>query len=141
MASESADVAREYIGRRFRVVHCDGALDSYWESLRSVDARRAKSFTRNIIAQIKRLADGQPMSKGSFPKEGELPKLRGQQRAKHFYALKRIPLRGYCWHSKTKPDTYFISHYVYKDYDGLANRDSQKVGNNWRRIEEDGDDY
>lgn len=72
MASESADVAREYIGRRFRVVHCDGALDSYWEALRSVDARRAKSFTRNIIAQIKRLADGQPMSKGSFPKEGTM---------------------------------------------------------------------
>jgi|TARA_R100000501_G_C2560403_1_gene71301 hypothetical protein len=134
-------VAREYVGGRFRVVHCDGAVESYWEALKHVKAGKAKSFTNRMIAQIKRLAEGQPMSQGSFPKEGELPKQPGQQRTKHFYALKRIPIRGYCWRSKTRPDTYFISHYVYKDYDDLADRDIQKVGNNWRRVEEDGDDY
>jgi hypothetical protein len=141
VAERPEDLAREYEGSRFRVVHCDGAVESYWEALKHVDARKAKSFTRNMIAQIKRLADGQPMSKGSFPKEGELPKLPGQQKTKHFHALKRIPLRGYCWLSKARPRTYFISHYIYKDYDNLADRDIEKVGNNWRRIEENGDDH
>lgn len=69
MAERPEDLAREYEGGRFRVVHCDGAVESYWEALKHVDARKAKSFTRNMIAQIKRLADGQPMSKGSFPKQ------------------------------------------------------------------------
>lgn len=141
MAVEPELPAREYEGGRFRVVHCAGAVESYRAALKHVDARKAKSFTRKIIAQLKRLADGQPMSNEHFPKEGELPKRPGQQRTRHFHALKRIPLRGYCWRSETKPDTWFISHYVYKDYMKLAARETRKVGNNWHRIEVNGDDY
>ncbi|MBA3980991.1 MAG: hypothetical protein C0462_10370 [Alcanivorax sp.] len=81
------------------------------------------------------------MSQGHFPREGELPRRPGQHGARYFYALKRIPIRGYCWESEAKPGTWFISHYVYKDYDKLADQDVQKVANNWRRIEEDGHDY
>jgi hypothetical protein len=93
-----------------------------------------------MIQQIERLADGQRMSKENFPQEGNLPKRKGQQRAKKFNALKRIPIRGYCWLSDRCKNTYFISHYVYKDYDDLKDSDTKRVGANWRRIEEDGDE-
>lgn len=141
MFSKLGELAREYRGRRYRIVHCAGAVESYREALKHVDARKARSFTRGIILQIERLASGLPMSRESFPKEAELPRRPGQRRSRHFHALKRIPIRGYCWRSDVRPDTYFISHYVYKDYTRLAEKDVQRVGNNWRRIEENGDDY
>ena len=141
MPKQREALIREYEGRRFRVVHCDGAAESYQDALNHVRSGRAASFTRGIVLQIKRLADGLPMSRENFPREGALPRQPGQQGTKYFNALKKIPIRGYCWRSATKPNTYFISHYVYKDYDDLAERDVQKVGHNWRRIEESGDDY
>jgi len=122
------------------VIHCEGALESYVAALNSVDARRRKSFTRRVMQQIERLADGERMSRENFPQEGDLPKRKGQRRAKKFNALKRIPIRGYCWLSGRHKNTYFISHYVYKDYDDLRESDTKKVGANWRRIEESEDE-
>jgi hypothetical protein len=141
VAEKAKGLAREYQGRSCRIVHCQGAFDSYREALRRVNARRAGSLTRNMIAQIKRLADGDPMSQGTFRKEGPLPNQPGQQGTKHFWALKKIPLRGYGWYSTLRPKTFYISHYIYKDQDGLADRDSKRVGRNWRRIEENGDEH
>ena len=138
MSKRPEGVAPEYQGRRFKVVHCEGALESYREALSHVEVRKRGSMTRGMMLQIQRLADGHRMSAENFPKEGELPTLPGQGKAKHFHALKRIPIRGYCWLSPTKPNTYFISHYIYKDQRRLAGRDTQRVGRNWRRIEEDG---
>lgn len=83
-----------YKGVKFTVIHCDGALESYMEALDSVDARKRKSFTRGVMQQIERLAGGHRMSKENFPQEGALPKRKGQQKAKKFNALKRIPIRG-----------------------------------------------
>lgn len=123
-------------GSVFTVIHCEGALESYIEALNSVNAGRRKSFTRGIIQQIERLADGHRMSKDRFRQEGDLPKRKGQQKVKKFYALKRIPIRGYCWLSEQHENTYFISHYVYKDYDDLKDSDTNRVGENWKRIEE-----
>ena len=130
----------DYQGSKFTIIHCKKALDSYSEALNSVNANKRKSFTRRIIQQIERLADGGRMSRENFPQEGDLPKRKGQQRAKKFNALKRIPIRGYCWLSDRHKNTYFISHYVYKDYDDLRESDTSKVGANWRRIEENGDE-
>lgn len=141
MTKRRGELAREYQGSRFRIVHCEGALESFREALTHIEARRALSLTQRLISQINRLANGEPLSREHFPKEGALPGRPGQQQPRYFHALKRIPIRGYCWQSQTKPDTYFISHYVYKDYDALADRDTRRVGNNWRRIEENGDDY
>lgn len=31
--------------------------------------------------------------------------------------------------------TYFISHYIYKDFDKLDDSDTTRVRNNWERIE------
>lgn len=129
-----------YKGSKFTVIHCEGALESYLTALNSVDARKRKSFTRGIIQQVQRLADGQRMSRENFPQEGDLPKRKGQQKVRKFNALKRIPVRGYCWLSERHENTYFISHYVYKDYDNLRESDTNKVGANWRRIEENGDE-
>ena len=128
-------------GSEFTVIHCNGALDSYIEALRHINAKKRKAaFTRGMIQQIDRLAEGHRMSKANFPQEGALPKRKGQHRAKKFNALKRIPIRGYCWLSEKYRNTYFISHYVYKDYDDLKESDSNRVGANWRRIEENDDE-
>ncbi|MCU7906896.1 MAG: hypothetical protein KZQ76_13845 [Candidatus Thiodiazotropha sp. (ex Epidulcina cf. delphinae)] len=129
-----------YNGSKFTVIHCEGALESYEVALNSVEAGKHKSFTRGMIMQIQRLADGHRLSKENFPQEGNLPGRKGRQKAKKFYALKRIPIRGYCWKSGRRKNTYYISHYVYKDYDNLKERDAGRVGANWSRIEEKGDE-
>ncbi|MFA3790849.1 hypothetical protein AB6T38_07005 [Aliiglaciecola sp. SL4] len=127
-------------GSKFRAVHCKGALDSFKGSLSKVETRKQKSFERALLQQLQRLLDGHRMSKENFPQEGKLPKSIGQKSEKKFNALKRKPLRGYCWLSEKYPNTYFISHYVYKDYDKLKEKDIKIVGNNWVRIEVNGDE-
>jgi len=129
-----------YKGTKYTVIHCEGALDSYNTAINSVDRRRHKSFTRQMIIQIERLANGGRMTNENFPQEGDLPKRKGQHHIKKFRALKRIPIRGYCWLSEQHKDTYYISHYVHKDYDKLKDSDIKKVGKNWSRIEENGDE-
>ena len=129
-----------YKGEKFTVIHCGGALDSYKAALSSLDSRKQKSLTRGMILQIERLAAGHRMSKENFPQEGDLPKRKGQHKAKKFNALKRLPIRGYCWLSDKHKNTSFISHYVYKDYNKLKESDTNKVGVNWKRIEENGDE-
>lgn len=130
----------KYEGEKFTVIHCKGALDSYRAALGGVEARKHKSFTHGIIMQIERLAAGHRMSKENFPQEGDLPKRKGQHKAKKFNALKRKPIRGYCWLSEQHKNTYFISHYVFKNYDKLKDSDTNRTGANWTRIEVDGDE-
>jgi len=129
-----------YTGTKFTVIHCKGAIDSYRAALKKVDARQQKKFTTAIILQIQRLADGGRMTKENFPQEGYLPKRKGQHNAKKFNALKRIPIRGYCWLSQWHKDTYFISHYIYKKRNKLNESDTNRIGTNWSRIEENGDE-
>ena len=122
-------------GSKFTVIHCKGAVDSYYEALKSVDTRKHDRFTRAMIIQIKKLANGGRMSKENFPQEADLPKKVGQQHTKKFNALKRLPLRGYCWLSEKYENTYYISHYVHKAKGKLDKRDTAKVRNNWKKIE------
>ena len=137
---KEGEFRNSYKGSKFIVIHCKGALGSYEAALSKVDRRKHKSFTRGLILQIEKLANGHRMSKENFPKEGELPKRKGQQNTNKFNALKRIPIRGYCWLSEQHENTYFISHYIYKDHDKLKDSDVERVGANWRRIEEQGDE-
>lgn len=134
------EIKEVYIGEKFKVVHCLGAIESFEEALGHVTAKEAKTFRRSIPQQIKRLVDGHRMSKENFPQEGDLPRRAGRGKSKKFSALKRIPIRGYCWRSEVKPNVYYISHYVYKNYDKLKESDTVIVGENWRRIEENGDE-
>ncbi len=93
-----------------------------------------------MIVQLNRLANGGRISKDSFPKEGQLPKQPGQQNTKYFYALKKIPIRAYGWYSERESGKFFISHYIYKDRNKLSEADTKRVGANWTRIEENGDE-
>jgi hypothetical protein len=128
------------VGKKYTIVHCKGALKSLDKALNGVEARKRDKFRRSVSQQIDKLASGSRMSKENFPPEGNLPKKAGQKDTKKFNALKRIPVRGYCWLSNKYPNTYYISHYIKKDFNDLDARDTEKVGNNWRRIEEDNDE-
>lgn len=119
---------QSFKGIKFKIVHCFGALESFHDALGRVHAHKRKSLERSIIHQIIRLADGYKMSRENFPQEGELPRGNGDAESKKFKALKKQPLRAYCWLSDRHENTYFISHYVYKDYQKLKSSDTKKVG-------------
>ncbi len=128
----TTELSKKHVGTRFTVEHCDGAIESFEDALLSVTPHAKKaSITRAIRQLIVRLSDGHPMSKENFPTEGDLPKSSGK-----FHAFKKVPIRAYCWLSKKYPNTYFISHYTYKDKQKLDERDTEKVRRNWRDKEE-----
>ena len=136
----STDVKDEFQGAKYRVVHCSGALESFFQSLTHVETHKGTALKRGMVQQIQRLADGHRMSRENFPREGELPKRIDGSSAGYFFALKMLPIRGYCWQSDSHPNTWFISHYVYKDYQKLKKRDETKVAENWTRIEVGGNE-
>lgn len=132
-------IDEHYKGAFCKITHCTGATQSLAEALKSVTAKKARSMTTQLILQIERMAAGERMSNLTVRKEGLLPSYQGKP-AKHFYALKRIPIRGYYWESESKDQVSFISHYIYKDFDDLHSSDTTRVCNNWHRIENNGDD-
>lgn len=122
-------------GECHTVVHCNGALKSLAVALKSVTpTKKQASMMASIQVQIERLSSGKRSADLSVRKEGMLPSYNGRP-AKHFWAIKRIPIRGYYWESERVDMTYFISHYIYKDFDDLHGSDVTKVCNNWDRIE------
>ena len=122
-------------GDCYRVVHCAGALKSLREALKSVSpSKRQGSMMVSLQLQIERLASGKRSPDLSTRKEGLLLPLNGKP-AKHFWAIKKIPIRAYYWESERHEMTYFISHYIYKDFDKLDDSDTTRVRNNWERIE------
>ncbi|MDM3380750.1 hypothetical protein OGV43_13220 [Citrobacter sp. Cb003] len=122
-------------GDCYRVVHCIGALKSLKEALKSVSpSKKQKSMLVSLQLQIERLASGKRSPDLSARKEGVLPPLNGRP-AKNFWAIKKIPIRAYYWESEKHEMTYFISHYIYKDFEKLDDSDSIRVRNNWERIE------
>jgi len=136
----SGELQRTYTGRKFTVIHCEGAIDSFVKAVEGVKTAQRSKHKRWMEMQIKRLADGIRMPQDSFPWEGDLPALIGRPKKK-FRALKKIPVRGYCWKSERYENTYFVSHYILKKKGALDSNDTTKVGNNWKRIEVNGDEY
>lgn len=125
------NLKKEYKGERLTIVHCDGAVDSFKSALEKVSPHKRKpTLAMHIVRQIETLANLGRLSGVNFPKEGALPN------GSHFYALKKIPIRGYCWFSNKHPRTVFISHYIYKSKERLSNRDGDRVIANWRSVEE-----
>lgn len=129
------NIDNEYSGLKFRVIHCRGALDSLEQALAKRKASEHDGRKRSMVHQIDRLTSGQRLSAKTFVSEGDLPN------GKKFKALKKQPLRAYLWLSDRVPATYFISHYIYKGKDKLSTKDTNIVCNNWRRIEEQGDEF
>ena len=117
------------------MVHCHGALDSLEQALQGVEARKRCKFKNTLALQVERLANGQRFSKEHFRDEADLPVNPLTGKRDKFWALKRIPVRGYCWKSARHTNTWFISHYVHKDYNKLKKKDIEKVHNNWRNVE------
>ena len=118
-----------YVGERFTVIHCEGAVDSFFEAMRSEKATKIRSMANGIAALIMRLGAGQIMSGQNFPAEDYLPD------GSRFHAFKRIPVRAYVWRSTRRKNVYFISHYTMKREDPLAPRDTAEICRNWTRIE------
>lgn len=134
-AGKTSGINSKYEGAENTVVHCEGALESFWLTLSKVDTRKRRALTRGMILQIERLASGQRMSREHFTPEGTLPGTKGGTTPQKFYALKRIPIRGYCWKSHKYEKTWFISHYIFKDYQKLKEKDVKKVHEKWYKIE------
>jgi hypothetical protein len=118
----------DYDGSKYKVVHCDGARESLDEALSRVPNKKTQKA--KMWRLIQRLGDGVRMPHDSFPTEGELPD------KSNFKAIKKLPLRAYLWLSKKYKNTYFISHYIYKDKQKLSDTDTQKVRSSWRKKEE-----
>jgi len=139
-AMTNSELQERHVGRKFTVRHCEGAIDSFAKAVSGVPKGQRDKYQRWMLLQIKRLADGERISNDSFPWEGELPGLAGRPKKK-FRALKKIPVRGYCWKSERHENVYYISHYIHKKKNSLDSNDTTKVGNNWTRIEVDGNEY
>lgn len=125
-----------YEGTAYKVVHCSGALESLERALLGVEARKREKMKFALALQIERLANGQSMSNENFPEEGDLPFSQLTGRRAKFRALKRLPVRGYCWLSDKHQNTWFLSHYIKKDFNKLHDSDIQRVHHNWRALEE-----
>lgn len=146
------DVVRSYTFK-FCVRHCKRALDSYDKAMSCLKAKQQRNYDDRIRMLHERLAVGKSLSNEHFPKvdgsgrggdirqEAVLPKFPGSDATRYFYALKKIPIRGYFWKSDRVIDTYFVSHYIKKDFDDLAENDKIKVRNNWTRIEVNRDEF
>lgn len=96
---------------RIQVRWCEGAEETFNEALgRACSGNRKKiqTFRDRIDRYIERLETGQRLSAENFPHEGHLPNEHS------FYAIKRIPIRLYCWFSRTQPGVLYISHAYYK---------------------------
>lgn len=119
---------KDYEGSKYNIIHCDGAIDSFNEVVKE-HQNKCDQYTAQMIALIKRLGDGHRMSNENFPKEGELPD------GSYFRALKKIPIRAYIWLSKKTPNTYYVSHYIYKKCQKLKKSDTKKVCDNWKKME------
>lgn len=113
-------------------MHCEGAIESFEKAICSVNPSQKRStMAMWMVRQIEQLANKGRLSNQHYPQEGNLPGKGGK-----FRAFKKIPIRGYCWHSKKYPHTVFISHYIYKAKDKLDKQDTDRVIANWREIEE-----
>ncbi|MFH6895118.1 hypothetical protein ACHCAL_13815 [Providencia huaxiensis] len=127
--NQNGKLLKTYNGEKFVVTHCDGAIDTFLESLKSLKDKEAKVMEMKVVLQLKRLADGKAMAKESFVSEGTLPN------GKKFYAIKRVPVRGYLWLSSKLRCTYYVSHYIYKNHQKLKDKDKDMIHSNWRKIE------
>ncbi|WP_062267059.1 hypothetical protein [Endozoicomonas arenosclerae] len=119
----------DYHGSRYKILHCKGAKESFDEALKKHKSMRTR-YKARMRSLIERLGKGEPLSSSSFPREGSLPD------GSRFRALKKIPIRAYLWLSKKHPDTYYISHYIYKDFQKLKDSDTRRVCDNWEIIEQ-----
>jgi len=137
--TQNIAIPAKICGTRWTIVHCKGALESLELALRTLKADKQRSMINGLKNQLERHANGHPMAEKSFENEGLLPPLNKGKKARHFKAYKRLPIRAYCWQSPGTRDTWFISHYITKRRTKLTSADTTRVGDNYTRIEIDGE--
>jgi len=65
---------KDYEGTVFHIIHCEGAIDSFYEALKRVQKHKQESLKAQMLSLIERLGNGHKLSVDSFPTEGDLPK-------------------------------------------------------------------
>lgn len=119
--SDFADIR----GRKRRVIHAPGALDSWAKASRKLAPARVNLIEGFLIGLYSDWIDGNRLHSGWARAEGNLG------RTSKFYAIRRIPLRAYFFYSRTGKDTIVISHYVVKKWKKLRKKDISRVKTNW----------
>jgi len=119
------------IGSHFTIEFCDGSQNSFNLAIaRIAPVIKRKKYEAIMFTLLNNLSNAKRLAKGTNVKEGVLPD------KSNFRALKKIPIRCYFWCSKKHKNRIFISHFIYKDFDKLDKKDTQKVVKNWREYEE-----
>lgn len=118
-----------YEGRFRRVVHSEGALESWLDARGRVPSKEA-DITEGFLERFYEIfADSKRMPVERATPEGLLPD------GKRFFALKRGDIRVYYWYSASSPNTLVVSHYVKKSWTRLRKQDTRKVHANWKKHE------
>lgn len=119
------------IGSHFTIEFCNGAQDSFNVAIsRIAPVVKRQKYKAIMYNLLNNLSNAKRLSQGTNVKEGALPD------KSNFRALKKIPIRCYFWCSKRHKGRIFVSHFIYKDFDKLDKKDTQKVVKNWRENEE-----
>lgn len=116
-------------GSKYEIRFCDGALESFKESLTHVTQAVGVKLAARIYSLLNILSDGEFVANKTHVKEGMLPD------KTYFYAIKKIPIRCYYWRSKSNTDVIFVSHFICKDQEKLNKKDTKRVTANWRNYE------
>lgn len=135
------EFVKTWEGRAYTLEHCDSASKSFEKAVSRLPAgpRRKQKWKTWLKSSFQRLVDGERLSNRSVRKEGTISGTKGLGPGKgdlHFWALKNIPIRVYFWYSPYDKTKIYVSHYIYKDFDDLDDRDIEKVSNNFRKYEE-----
>lgn len=135
-----SDFVKTWQGRVFTLEHCGSAGKSFEKAVNRLPAgnRRRRKWDTWLKSALQRLVDNEKLSARSIRKEGPIKGTKGLGDGKgdlHFWALKNIPIRVYFWYSPYQKDKIYVSHYIYKDFDNLDDRDIEKVSNNFKRYE------
>ena len=113
-------------GRRRRVIHAPGALESWDEVAAQLPSQKANLIEGALMQLFTDWIDGARFHGRWAEPEGNL------DRDTKFFAIKRIPVRAYFWYSEIHKDTIVISHYAKKTWQKLRKADSKRVQANWR---------
>jgi hypothetical protein len=126
MDSSEKESVEDIVGDALTIKFCHGAQVSLEKSVQRVaPTQKRKKIIASTRALLVRLSNGQRLAADSLVQEGKLPD------GKSFKALKKLPIRCYFWSSSSHKNIIFVSHYVYKDYKKLAQKDIDLVCHNW----------
>ena len=121
---------KDIVCQRFTIKFCDGAQKSLDKVIKKIaPTGKRKTVIASIFALLRRMADGNRLASDSLVEEGNLPN------GKNFKAIKKFPLRCYLWYSSNHINVIFVSHYIHKDYKKLAQREIDRVCENWHTKE------